>query len=104
MNIETDVVTGDVNLGRGTPAGVFYIYSMQENATLVGEDYRTPVAYWMPFNGGVGIHDSTWRGASEYGGTTYMGNGSHGCVNTPLDAVAVIFQNADVGEPVVVYY
>ena len=102
--IDTDVVTGDVNLGRGTPAGVFYIYSMQENATLVGEDYRTPVAYWMPFNGGVGIHDSTWRGASEYGGTTYMGNGSHGCVNTPLDVVAVIFQNADVGEPVVVYY
>ena len=101
--IDTDVVTGDVNRGRGTPSGVFYIYGMQENATLVGEDYRTPVAYWMPFNGGVGIHDSTWRGASEYGGSTYMGNGSHGCVNTPLDVVAVIFQNADVGEPVVVY-
>jgi len=101
--VGTPVVTGDATLGRGTPAGVYSLYGKQRNATLVGENYRTPVSYWMPFNGGVGIHDSWWRAGSEYGGSTYLGNGSHGCVNTPTDAVATIYNGIEVGDPIVVY-
>ena len=26
-----------------------------------------------------------WRKPDEYGGETYLTNGSHGCVNMPLD-------------------
>ncbi len=39
-----------------------------------GADYASPVSFWMPFNGGVGFHDATWR--SSFGGTIYQYNGS----------------------------
>lgn len=38
------------------------------------------------FDGGIGLHDAdNWRKPDEYGGETYLTNGSHGCVNMPLD-------------------
>ena len=55
----------------------------------------------MPFNGGVGIHDAKWR--ASFGGTLYQGNGSHGCVNTPWDQAGIIFDNIEIGTPIVVY-
>ena len=56
----------------------------------------------MPFYGGVGIHDAdSWR--SVYGGTIYQYGGSHGCINTPSAQAAVIYENIDVGTPVVCY-
>ena len=58
--------------------------------------------YWLPFNDGCGIHDASWR--SQYGGTIYKTNGSHGCVNTPHDAAGKIFEVMKIGYPVVVYY
>ena len=50
---------------------------------------------------GVGIHDLTKRTA--FGGDIYLTNGSHGCVNTPLDAVATIYNNIEINTPIVVY-
>ena len=38
------------------------------------------------------------------GGTVYLTNGSHGCVNTPPAAMKVIFETMDSGTPVVLYY
>ena len=74
----------------------------EEDATLVGEDYKTPVDYWMPFYGGVGIHDAdSWR--STYGGDIYMWSGSHGCINTPTAQAAIIYQNIEVGTPIICY-
>lgn len=100
--VETPVVTGNVSAGNASPEGVFCLVGKEENATLVGEDYKTPVSYWMPFYGGVGIHDAdTWRTA--YGGTIYQWSGSHGCINTPTAQAAVIFQNIEVGTPIVCY-
>ncbi len=100
--VDTPVVTGNPNNGHGTPSnGVWEIYSKQRNVTLVGEGYTAPVDYWMPFNGGVGIHDLQSRYA--FGGDIYLYNGSHGCVNTPYDAVVTIFDSIDVGTPVIVY-
>lgn len=55
----------------------------------------------MPFNGGVGIHDLTKR--SRFGGDIYLTNGSHGCINTPLDNVRTIYENIEVNTPIVVY-
>jgi lipoprotein-anchoring transpeptidase ErfK/SrfK len=70
----------------------------------VGDGYSSYVNYWLAFTySGCGIHDASWRSASEYGGTTYQGNGSHGCVNTPYDAVKKIYQKAGIGTYVVVY-
>ncbi|MDE5590106.1 MAG: L,D-transpeptidase, partial [Acetatifactor sp.] len=31
-------------------------------------------------------------------------NGSHGCINTPYDAMARIYEMVEVGTPVVMYY
>ena len=97
----TDIVTGNTSLGRGTPAGYYTIKSKERNTVLRGVDYASHVNYWMPFNGGIGMHDATWR--STFGGTIYQYDGSHGCVNMQLDAARIVFENVSVGTPVILY-
>lgn len=98
---DCDVVTGNYGT-NDTPKGVHTIWQRQSPATLVGADYRTPVDYWLAFTySGCGIHDATWR--SSFGGSIYMGNGSHGCVNTPYDDVRIIYNNVSLGTYVVVH-
>ncbi len=103
LYVETDVVTGNVGY-YSTPTGAYNIFQRLSPATLTGPTWSSYVQYWMAFTySGCGIHDASWRSASEYGGTTYMGNGSHGCVNTPLAAVKKIYSKAAIGTHVVVY-
>lgn len=100
--VDTAVVTGNVSAGNASPEGIFCLVGKSEHETLKGEGYSTPVDYWMPFYGGVGIHDAdSWR--SVYGGTIYQNSGSHGCINTPTAKVAVIYENIEVGTPIVCY-
>lgn len=100
----TDVVTGNEDGYHDTPKGAFKIWQKQSPTVLVGPGYASPVDYWLAFTySGVGIHDASWRSSGEYGGTTYKGNGSHGCVNTPYSAVKKIYQKATIGTRVVVY-
>ena len=106
--VDTPVVTGNPNQGNGTPSGgVWRLKDKKSPSVLVGRrpdgsiEYETPVTYWMPFNGGIGIHDLSSR--SSYGGDIYLYNGSHGCINTPMDAVRTIYENIVVNNPVVVY-
>ncbi len=106
--VDTPVVTGNPNKGNGTPSGgVWRLKDKASPSTLVGRnpdgsiEYETPVNYWMPFNGGVGIHDLTSR--SSFGGDIYLSNGSHGCINTPLENARTIYENIEVNTPVVVY-
>jgi len=99
---QADVVTGNNGSEKTrTPTGVYKIDYKDKNATLVGEDYASPVEYWMPFNGGVGIHDASWR--SNFGGNLYKTGGSHGCVNSPYEVAKTIFNNIEVGTPVICY-
>ncbi|MCR5487674.1 MAG: L,D-transpeptidase/peptidoglycan binding protein [Lachnospiraceae bacterium] len=100
--MESDVVTGCHNRKNDTPEGMNYIYFMQRNRTLVGPDYRTPVKYWMAFINHVGLHDANWRGS--FGGEIYKSNGSHGCVNLPVDFAGQLYENVHVGMPVITYY
>lgn len=99
--VSTDVVTGNHNNGWDTHTGVYAIMYKERDATLVGEGYNSSVKYWMPFYANTGIHDASWR--SSFGGSIYMNNGSHGCVNTPYDQAEKIFNNIEKGVPVVVY-
>lgn len=100
--VDTPVVTGNPNKGNGTPAGgVWAIDAKLRDAILTGEGYTAPVDYWMPFNDDVGIHDLKER--TQFGGTIYLSNGSHGCVNTPYDAVQTIYNTVSIGTPVIVY-
>ena len=67
--VESDFVSGNAAKGWSTPAGAYSITYKQRNATLKGQGYATPVSYWMPFNGGIGLHDANWR--KTFGGTIY---------------------------------
>lgn len=101
--LETDFVSGDMTKPDCiTPPGVFGLTYKTRNAVLRGANYETPVNYWMPFNGNVGMHDATWR--SSFGGTIYLTSGSHGCVNLPLDMAAAIYEYMSTGFPIVCYY
>lgn len=101
--LETDFVSGNMSkAGCITPPGVFGLTYKTKNAVLRGTDYETPVNYWMPFNGNVGMHDATWR--KSFGGTIYLTAGSHGCVNLPLNMAAAIYEYVSTGFPVICYY
>jgi len=100
--VDTDVVTGNISKGYGTPAMVACIQYKQRDATLNGENYSTPVDYWMPIYKNIGIHDASWR--SSFGGQIYKRNGSHGCINTPYNKVKMIYEKVEVGTPVILYY
>lgn len=100
--VDGDVVTGNVSNNRSTPTGIYKLKYKERDATLKGEGYSAPVNFWMPFNGGIGIHDASWR--SVFGGNIYMTNGSHGCVNAPYYLANTIFNNVDEGSPVICYY
>ncbi|AGX44127.1 L,D-transpeptidase family protein [Clostridium saccharobutylicum] len=97
-----DVVTGNISRGHSTPVGIYRLKFKQKNAVLKGESYRTPVKFWMPFNGGIGIHDASWR--SQFGGDIYKTSGSHGCVNAPNYLAGIIFNNIEEDTPIVCYY
>lgn len=99
--VDTPVVTGNHNEGNDTHTGVYAIMYKERNATLKGEGYSAPVNYWMPFYANTGIHDAEWR--TSFGGSEYINNGSHGCVNTPPEKAEKIFNNIEKGVPVVVY-
>lgn len=100
--IDTDVVTGNISKGHGTPGMVACIQYKERNATLNGENYSTPVDYWMPVYKNIGIHDASWR--SQFGGQIYKTSGSHGCINTPYNKVKIIYEKVEVGTPVILYY
>jgi hypothetical protein len=96
-----DVVTGKLSK-NDTPRGIYSLKYKQRNAILKGEDYESPVNFWMPFTGNVGLHDASWR--TKFGGEIYKTNGSHGCVNAPYNLAQTVFKNIEAGTPVVCYY
>ncbi len=102
LEIETPIVTGNTGRRMGTPAGVNYVYGKARNRILQGPGYASHVNFWMPVKGNIGIHDASWR--SEYGGEIYKTGGSHGCINTPYDAMSQLYDMAEVGTPVVMFY
>ena len=102
LELDTDIVTGNTGRRMGTPEGINYVYNKQRNRVLRGADYATPVKYWMPVKGAVGIHDASWR--REFGGEIYKRNGSHGCINTPSDVMAELYDMVEVGTPVIMFY
>ena len=100
--VDSDLVSGNLNNGNGSPDGVFKIISRPSPATLVGDDSESDVTYFMPFAYNVGLHDASWR--SNFGGSIYKNSGSHGCINLPYDAADTIYKNVELGTPVVAYY
>ena len=93
--VETPIVSGWMNVSD-TPTGNYSIINKVTNTWLTGPTWHDFVEYWMAFRyDGYGIHDSSWR--SEYGGSIYQSGGSHGCVNTPINAMRTIYNSFGVG-------
>ncbi|GAB4143159.1 MAG: hypothetical protein OHK0017_00170 [Patescibacteria group bacterium] len=111
--IENTVVTTG-RKGFTTPSATFYVNRKLRNIYLKapaafrrrGIYYNLKVKYWMGLsingkNTGYGIHDAYWR--SSFGGSDYAFNGSHGCVNTPLDVVGRMYDQVPVGTKIVIF-
>jgi hypothetical protein len=107
---QSECVTGNESENDGTVVGVYSIENKKSPETLVGldnngdgePDYENEVEFWMPFYGGYGLHDATWR--SYFGPDAYLYGGSHGCVNLPLDAAQELYALIQIDDVVVVHY
>lgn len=110
---ESGCVTGNPNEGDATPTGVYILNAKRQNETLIGmdmdkdgePDYRSPVAYWMPFVGNlIGLHDASWQSPSVFTNpTAYLWAGSHGCINLPTDKAGELYNLIQVGDCVIVH-
>lgn len=109
--IETPVVTGRPKYP--SDEGLFKIYNISTNRYLVGPNYRSYVDVMLKYNGGEGLHDAEfhtnedgrkhgWRSIDEFGGTTYLTNGSHGCINMPHDAAIKAYETLELNDKVLV--
>ncbi len=101
-------VTGNVSKNYTTPEGIYGLTYKEQDRILRGKkkadgtyEYESHVDYWMPFNGGIGLHDANWRGS--FGGAIFQTNGSHGCINLPPDRAAVLYTLVYKGMPVICY-
>jgi len=97
--VEGDVVTGNESNGCSTPAGVYNLRSKEKDSVLRGPGYAAPVSFWMPFVNQIGLHDASWR--SEFGGEIYKTDGSHGCVNAPYYVAQAVYDNINLGDPII---
>lgn len=110
------ILTSPVVTGKpSTPSdqGLFEIYNISGPRYLIGPNYKTYVDVMMKYNGGEGLHDAQyhqhddgfkhgWRSLEEFGGETYLTDGSHGCVNMIRDDVMMVKEYVEVGTKVLV--
>ena len=99
--VSTDVVTGLPD-GHPTITGLYYTYYKTTDIWLDGPDYHVFVKYWVSITDLYGLHDASWR--SNFGSDIYLYGGSHGCVNTPEEAMKTIYDNVTDGIPILSYH
>lgn len=114
--LETPVVTGTPTKSRRSDENLFEIYAFKKNDYLRGPGYASYVDIMMKYNRGEGLHDAEyhtcengkdnehgWRAEWEFGGDTYLTNGSHGCINMPHNAAIIVYNNVEIGTRVLVH-
>ncbi len=85
-----------------SPTGKYKIYSRRGPHYMQGEWYVTQAFY---FRGGFAVHNAGWRKTPKMWAKWYRSyGGSHGCINTPFDAMDIIWNEFEVGDPVELYY
>ncbi len=100
--VSTGIVSGLATESRATPTGCFQVLDKLTDHRMQGS-YGAAFANYVIaiMHNGICIHDSSWR--DEYGGDIWLYDGSHGCINTPYNAVKTIYENIWDGVPVVIY-
>ena len=96
-----DVVTGKPSAGYSTPEMLCYVYRKIPGKYLRGEDYCSWVNFWMPIYKSIGLHDASWQ--SKFGGNRYLTHGSRGCINMRYDDAKTLYDEIEIGTPVIVY-
>ena len=108
LYFSSNCVTGCRATGTTTNTGTYYILNKARDVVLKGDNadgskYESPVKYWLGVTwSGQGFHDADWR--SSFGGSIWINNGSHGCVNMPPSRMGELYSAAEVGMPVVMHY
>ncbi|MBR4555078.1 MAG: L,D-transpeptidase family protein [Ruminococcus sp.] len=109
LKYDCPIVSGQTtSMARTTLPGVYKLWNKQTNYRMKdtnadGESWDTTCNYWNNISlCGIGMHDTVRRPA--FGGNIYKYDGSHGCINMPLDAAKYVFDNVELGTPVVMYY
>ncbi len=94
--VDNLVVTGK----KSTPTycGIFDVY--KKGTDIYWKEFDVTVKYGLAFNRGIWIHDATWR--KTFGPSVKDSKRSHGCVNEDLKTMTKIYENADIGTPVLV--
>lgn len=104
LEFETDQIVSGLfsDPDRKTPGGIFSVYAKNKDYTMKAPTYSVKCKYFMRISfEGVGFHDLN---RSSYGGSTYLTNGSHGCINMKLDEVEKLYNMVELGTPVIMYY
>lgn len=104
---ETDVITG--RPGSETPVGASYVWYKDTHQTLMGfnvhtgENYETPVAYWVAVTDDnlIGLHDASWQ--YDFGGDSYLSHGSLGCININPAVMSQVYNHVYEGMPVAIF-
>lgn len=111
LAVETGCVSGRMTSDRWTPPGIFTLTYKKSPSVLRGPkkadgnyEWESPVTYWMPFNGGIGLHDANWRSSGQFGTQVYKSSGSHGCINLPYSKAKAIYEIIDENMPIICYY
>ena len=100
----TPIISGNEATGYCTPSGSVWAIDAKKTDWKFTHFANAYSDYWMPFNDECGIHDASWQPPESYNTETYKTAGSHGCLNTPYDSMKIIYENMEIGYPVVVYY
>jgi hypothetical protein len=95
--LRTPVKSG--KYGYSTPTGVWKTFEKVANERMSGNDYDLLDVAWTQYftSSGVAIHAAYWH--NNYNGRP----GSHGCVNTPVEAAKKLFMWAPLGTTVVTH-
>ena len=112
--LSSPVVTGKPGKNE-SDKGLFEIYDISGPRYLIDPNgkYKSFVDIMMKYNGGEGLHDAEyhthedgfkhgWRSIEDFGGETYLTNGSHGCINMIRDDVMFVRDHVDIGTKVLV--
>lgn len=90
---------------RITRTGVWYIKEKRSEKVLVGEDYETPVKYWIRIMWtGTGYHALDRSDWDKWTPELYKTKGSHGCINLKEEDASKLYELIDSGDPVFIHY
>lgn len=108
---EADITSGQPNLNRETPTGVWKVTSRQSGDINLrgpidpetGEpEWDSHVQFWVGVVGSeVGFHNAPWQ--SVFGGQIYTWNGSHGCIRLDYGDAQALYGVVSVGDVVVIH-